>query len=525
MKNGKNLLTANLLRKQIFSSCTLRLCGLIFLLLFLNAPIHAQENAPITRLATFYIDDWVYGVSPDGSLMITFDYTARKIRVIEIPSGNVRFEIDTPYSVLDSVKKISNDAHFMIIGVNNGAEEWEQLVNLQTGEMGEVSGSIEFSADTSIIAARSNGTRWIQVIDTATGEILIDLRTWGGISPDGRFVILSNPRSRYFDIVEIETGKMLQQIRAFYIGFSPDGKWLTVARNESLPSTISVLEVGTWLEKATYRSDYNEFSPDGLLLLNRLNGTTQLLDPGSGEIIFQTDELAYFTSNGHDLLINKEVDTSQIVDPMTEQVRLEFTGGYPMFSPDGSLLMVIDYEHKTSKLINIATGEIQAEVAGYRYEFSPDGRWLAFNAEGAYRDIPMRLLVETATGNVVAAGNGIAFAPNGLVFVSNGQMVDVYGAPDTKLENFPPPFSDSGIVRMPTDITAYNATDADTEIIAIIPAGSMGIVLWRDSTLNWLRVLYYPQGIYQPGQLVWIQEEGLEIVESWEDAIVMQGAG
>jgi WD40 repeat protein len=173
-----------------------------------------------------------------------------------------------------------------------------------------------------------SGVKWWLVGEGTQARSL-----WGAtypttLSPDGMLLATAAARGGIVSIWNTATGEMLQTFTAHNVGvntvfFSPDGKWLLTAGQESridpanfagsmasLKHSIKLWEVGTWQERLALpftgmTGGFSGFSPDGhMLAVGRAesNSTTlysvpdghelkSLAGDGTGRLAFSQDGL------------------------------------------------------------------------------------------------------------------------------------------------------------------------------------------------------------------------------------------
>jgi WD40 repeat protein len=237
------------------------------------------------------------------------------------------------------------------------------------------------------------------------------------------------------------------------VAFTPDGKRLiscgrSQARQDmnygkDLPHEIKLWEVATGrqlplgIKGPTDKARWAALSPDGTRLAAACEDQgIRVWDLATGEPSTlerqakESDDYVGFSANGKRLVSMSTPDgnsldhTVRVWDVASHKViarveKLAYAGNPPEFSPDGTLVAVVDYGQRVVKVFEVATAR---EAFSCKYGegrvshavFSPDGKRLAACGERGLRlwDVASRELVATWP-TATNVGYFLAYSPDG----------------------------------------------------------------------------------------------------------------
>jgi hypothetical protein len=526
---------------------TLRLTVLILLLI---APFSvAQESGnPFVRLATYWDSPGdVKAISADDRWMVITDYTAEITRLVEIATGDILTEQPRDYIYFSpdgryaSVYDVAS-GNTQIIDLARKAVTYEA----QTGII-----LIRFSADSKRgqvpFHDDEQNSYHSQVIELETGEVLLDVPGWSErLSPDGQYIAITDPVTQTVTVYEVDSGEMVlewsvieqgdQQARASGI-FSPDSKLLVIYQSHNF--TGYVFEVGTW-ERLYEIVGYPGFNADSRYILSNRHAryshvflyeaaTGTLLDEVDGDMYFSTDGTLLFRRQG--AFDGDSVGTIQVIELPTLRPLIEISGeGYDTLSvgplANNTMLRVYKqiFDIKTrpiTEFIDLNTGETVKVFDGYADLIDADRNLLHVGGI-SWLGQPGGKLMNWETGEVYIWEGGIQLSSTGkYIITSNGLLVDIYGAPEDRLDTMPPPRPDSGIGTMEAgDIVLYPVPDAANPLIENTLNRLTFYVLGQTVGGEWL----YGTGMLNERREGWLKADHLTMVKPWDSVPVLDTA-
>jgi WD40 repeat protein len=362
----------------------------------------AQVGIPPQRLGSQVPHNGTLGswggpdISPDGNMAIqkagynrSYLYSLPVCKLIKEISG------ESP--------QFSPDGKFLVTEVYDGYIRIIHLYSLHDGELiKEISGeSPQFSPGGKLLVIETvDEDIWIShLYSLPDGELIKEISgKRPEFSSDGKFMVTEVydegisiihlwylPEGRHIKEIKCSI-RMHQESR-----FSPDGKMLTiidfVGKDEC--TYLWGLPEGEFVGK--FNGRYPEFSPDGKMLITfcileksiyRAHYRSFQYGLPEGELIRTIEGSAVFSVDGK-MLATDEGENTQLWHLPTGRLIKKIEGTGPQFSPDGEVLLTIEYddysEIKAFHLWHLPEGELIREVAVRLLdgpEFSPDGNVL-----------------------------------------------------------------------------------------------------------------------------------------------------
>jgi WD40 repeat protein len=265
---------------------------------------------------------------------------------------------------------ISNDGKMIISAHYVEKNEGLQILVLWDIDTGQIIrtyspyydvSSLSFTHDDrQILCAEEPG--WVSLIDTATGESIIEYpgewrgHHWAGpaaLSPDGLLTVIA-------------TGRGIK-----------------------LYNTFTGEEIRTFIRNVPFGSSHLAFSSDGSFIISLVNGF-QLIDTATGDVfgdfeirhrfyvssVALSPDSSMIVSSGADNMIKLwDVKTGELIRTLNgHSSYVDFV----TFSPDGRFILS-GANDGTVRLWNADTGEQTASFIGY-----PDGEWVVITPDGYY---------------------------------------------------------------------------------------------------------------------------------------------
>ncbi len=202
---------------------------------------------------------------------------------------------------------------------------------------------------------------------------------WGKVSPDGRFIALTNNKTGNISIYEISTGKKREinlggntksanpQFVAF-VAWSPDGKTLVYSWHENMKHDLRVVDLAGGDPSVLYQSDDIDYivpvdwSPDGTSILIAGSGKATSGGPAIFSIKEQTLELIEIGNGDQDWKIEDSVG----------------------FSPNGKYILFTIIAHSESRQKDIFLYSLSEKQVTPLIESPSDDKALGWTVDGKY---------------------------------------------------------------------------------------------------------------------------------------------
>jgi WD40 repeat protein len=277
--------------------------------------------------------------------------------------------------------------------------------------------------------------------DDVTSVVFVENNLLASGSRDNRIIFWDLSTGEQIGVLEghenYQDSLTLSPDRQMLASFSLDG--------DTILWDVSTVEKLYRLSEACYDV---AFSPDGTMVVtvSRSSGV-QLWNTDNGELLYGLDSFkggfsAAFSPNGFLFIVDQQQNMLFKVDPATGEVVLAFDGftGFVEsveFSPDGSQLMVADYNAAgtTITLLDIESGQINLEIEGFtdlyivNATMSPDGRFIAVGTS----DTDSIYIWDASTGELldtikVDTAPFVQFSPDGqwLAYDWSSKAVDIW---------------------------------------------------------------------------------------------------
>ncbi len=531
----------------------MRALWLTFPLLLLIAPLSsAQENSgsPFVRLATYWdAPGDVKAVSADDRWLVITDRATEISRLVEIETGDVLteqprndviyFSPDGRYASVYDVES----GNTQIIDLERKAVTYEApvgriLIRFSTNSRYGVAGFVDSDQQ----------NYHAQVMNVETGDVLIDVPGWNeALSPTGEFIAVTDPQTGTASVYDVTSGKLVldwplieyTEGRASASSiFSPDGRWLVIYQPHNFISYV--FEIGTWQWRYEIVG-YPGFSADGRYILSNRHARYShvfLYEAATGTLLDEVDGDMYFSADGK-LLFRRQgafdgdsVGTIQVIGLPSLRRLIEISGaGYDSLSAEpranNTLVRVfkqiqdIGIPPPVTQFIDLGTGEIIREFSGSADLIDPERNLL--HVDGiSWLGQPDGRLMDWETGEVFIWEGGIQLSSTGkYIITSNGLFVDIYGAPEDRLNSISPPRPDSGIGTMePDDITIYTVPDAANPLVETTLNRLTFYVLGQTADGEWL----YGTGMLNERREGWLRADQLTMVKPWDHVPVLDTA-
>jgi WD40 repeat protein len=432
---------------------------LLFTLL-LPFETNAQEATPPLALLTTYEDapGRLTRISPDGLWLVIYDEANNLSRLVEVATGRILAESAQQYSI-----HFCPDSSCAAYRIDDSMIE---LIALPEGDLiTEFEGDFpQFSADSRYVWVNrrvdarytTNLTYTTYVVDILTGEGILQVAGIGRAinGQVGWFSVNDsyNLNTHIYDLqtgdlefsIPIELGENSQNGQADSI-FSPDGRQIIVVY--PLLQTAAIYSTETW--ELQYRVEDTTrigFRVDGRYILANDSDVhdsnhAQLLDAQTGDLI---DEIEPGTLTfSHDGLIlyrlfdveMRDTYTIQAVEVATGEVLTEERGFIRLkLVENNQIAEIFDNNSRTTRFIDLTTDQIIWEIEGNASIFDFDRSLLFIHEFNNNR------LINADTGEVYITAEQLFASPiEGFIFASREGYVELYGAPDARLDEMPTP--------------------------------------------------------------------------------------
>jgi len=326
--------------------------------------------------------------------------------------------------------------------------EWRYLKAQCRPELFAFPGSgSAFSPDGSRIAvwgahSLGEGDGCVRVYELGRGEQVCTIKgppppAWPGplVSPDGSRIAILTDKIRLYDAANGRETLAIKLPPAPYSipVFSSDASLVALIHGPQEKRMIEVCDTHTGQEAFTVNLAVMgpgaslggfEFSPDASRVALTLDGKTRVLNARTGQEVVtlkgaDTFGNPAFSPDGTRIVLSHGArgdDVLPVFDARTGQQTLALQGlhYYPVFSPDGQRISVLDSAHER-RVYDLRTGQAAFTLKGWANytEFSPDGERMAVMREGGIRVYDARTGEEKfALRNRVQPGS-FAFSPDG----------------------------------------------------------------------------------------------------------------
>lgn len=283
---------------------------------------------------------------------------------------------------------------------------------------------------TAILTSNFDG---VDVFDAQTGDIKTGFSGFAPRwSPDSASILVGSTVSNQAAIHDAKSGQLIQAFSShsagiFAVAWSPDG---TLVSTASLDGTVRAWVLNVTRAQFVLEDDYYfqpEWAADGRnLWINRYgDGSALLWDIESGTQLAESpiNTLAIAPAGESRYLTANEADELTVVDA-NNQVISTFSGHSDLpssvhWSPDGREIATADREDNLF-VWDAQTGETRLELTGHFARWSPDGSRLLVIAYGADRDHHIVTIHDATTGALLSTlpltpdANGLITVPDAL---------------------------------------------------------------------------------------------------------------
>jgi len=524
--------------KVIFSIRLVLLLGIGLLsCLFVT---EAQDNdKPFMRLATYWdAPGQVNAISADDRWIVIYDRNTDTSRLVEVATGKVRATGARERSI-----RFSPKGRFATVYKRD--KQTLQILELDTNRLvAEVESSTPaFSADESLVMIvyyNETVTEWFtKIIETKTGNIRPEIQGRGyNFSPDASLMTVTDTLNKIAKVIETKAAKIVfefplrgyseGQIWDFTFRFSPNGQLLRI--NQLHDGMTYVIDTTTW--QILYNVyGFVTFSVDSRYARVREHdgdaAPNSLLDAKTGKVLDKVYGDMWFSDDGQ-LLYRMDSTNCQyrgavrVVRLNTMKALVDIQGCVVVeMLADNNVVHIsrgnIDVP-QVQQLIEVATGKViwQEQV--------PNIQVIDYEGQIALFTRMWQQTIENfKTGEVFASDIEINLSwGKQFAFASNGLLVDLYGAPDLKVDTMPAPRIGGGIVQaakgkinvypMPNDAHPIMEEDNNPFNFSVIG---------KSADEQWLYVVYTIYGHEIIRKQGWIANQNLTMIEDWHDVPVL----
>jgi WD40 repeat protein len=414
-------------------------------------------------------------ISPDGRTFVTGISPEAKIR--DVSSGQL---LHTLSGHTDSVTSAaySKDGKWLVTGSrDNNARVWDtasgKLLLLLSANSGMVD-SVAFSPDGSTVLTGSNTARLWSI--TADDPQQQTISAPGGITtfalaPDGK-TILAGDVNGNTGLWDLATKQLLYKISengydAKDVALSPDGKLAATAYNYDpnncvfgvfdtttgvLLQSFSAESLQPYIETLTFSSDSK------MIFAGYMDDSARLWDIASGKVLRQfigndpqNHGSSTYSPDGNLVIMDGgkiwwDISTG-------EQINFpgEMQGHRTVFSDDGSLVAISNFQGEPTTIWNVATRQLVNRFSGSgSMAFSPDNKLLLVSAGDNTAQ-----LWEISTGQLLRVYSGHTAPVTSVAFMPDGQRI-VTGSLDGTIRTWITDYNDLlayACTRVGTDLT------------------------------------------------------------------------
>ncbi len=257
-----------------------------------------------------------------------------------------------------------------------------------------------------------------------------------------------------------------------------------------------------------------------ILLLNAKTG--KQLDKVYGEMRFSDDSKLLYRSDATNCAYRGYMKVLKLPS-MQPLVDIQDCVGFALLAND-TVMEVYDEDIIASQIhqfIDVATGKMLWQVEAVRTEMIDYDRHLMQLTKRYHETIE-----DFVSGEVFVTEREITLSNNKqLAFASNGMFVDVYGAPDARVDTMPAPRQGGGIAQSPKGrFTAYPTQDIAQPIEEESLNPFTFAVMGRSADSKWLFVTYTVSQPEVRRKAVWILNQNLTVIDDWQDVPVLDAS-